>query len=71
MKRIYYNRVFQGFYPVGAAAIVIAQNQSQAATLLQIKLESMGLNQIIYAKDMIEVNPYGIEQVIILADGNY
>jgi hypothetical protein len=66
---IFTNNKFQGFYPVGNAAIVQADNKIEAAQLLQIELKEFGLDQIVDPDHMECLPP--TKKVLILCDGNY
>lgn len=61
---------FEGFYPVGVAAVVIADDHDEAARILNKKLGESGL-----AKN--SAMPCDMElltdekQAVILCDGNY
>ena len=68
--KVFTNKTFDGFYPVGSAAVVIADNKEEAAGRLSHQLNHMGMLQSINPDDMIEVN-VDSAKVIILCDGNY
>lgn len=68
--KVYYNNTFDGHYPVGTSAIVIAKDQVEAAEKLAARLRERGLKQSITWSRMIEVDTTG-RQVIILQDGDY
>ena len=70
MSKIFTCKTFEGYYPVGTAAIVCAKNASQAAEKINAKLKSNGLPGDALTKDMIEFPADG-EIVRILCDGNY
>lgn len=59
---------FDGHYPVGTAAVIIAKDFDEARELLRIELEghSLDSSQSLELEE-IEVKP----QAIILCDGNY
>jgi len=63
---------FKGHYPVGVAAVVVAETAEQAAFYLGEILESRGLEQpeAIDPDDMQEL-PLEDGQYLILCDGNY
>ena len=63
------NISFVGHWPVGTAAVVHAEDERQAASLLETALEKAGLPQKIDPAMMVEI-PQG-ECAVILADGNY
>lgn len=64
-----YGARFEGHWPVGASAMVRAQNKKEAAKLLQTELESIGLPQEVTEDDMITFKRGTC--VVILDDGNY
>jgi len=68
--RVWTNRTFQGHYPVGAAAVVVADFQSDAAMLLLRKLNEIGIPQGVPPNEMIELNTE-VPSVTILRDGDY
>lgn len=62
---------FKGHWPVGTAALVIAEDMNEAARLLSDELADRGLGQIIDVKEAVEVNPSAGKGVRILLDGDY
>ena len=74
---IFTNTEFTGHWPVGCAAVVEADSADQAAMLLMLELEKVGLGQSVSAFDMQrfitreEVSCNTATGVIILNDGNY
>ncbi len=64
-----YTVEFDGYYPVGAVALVIAEDIKMAETLLNNKLQEMGLDLISY-KD-IKQQDTTTRRVDVLLDGNY
>lgn len=68
--RVYYCTNFDGYWPVGTAAIVVAKSPHKAALLLESTLEGISLGQSIDEKDMHLVGTKE-ENVLILRDGNY
>ena len=67
---IYTNNQFTGLYPVGTAALVVAQTREIAAEILNNELESRGLDGDAHAHDMVIVDAEHVG-VTILCDGNY
>ena len=67
---VYTNITFTGHWPVGTAAVVVANTQEQAAFLLEEELEKIGLKQKIDPKEMERISTYR-PKTIILQDGNY
>lgn len=68
----YYKVNFEGYWPVGAGAIVIARDRGHARRLLMNELEKMGLDKknSDIPLDAFELIPHAIG-VHILNDGNY
>lgn len=60
---------FEGHYPVGAAAVVVAENNIHAAQLLNVELEKERLKPVI-AQDMIELDTDG-PRAVVLCNGDY
>lgn len=63
---------FEGHYPVGAAAVVVARDEKKAKELLDLELRTQGLElgdatltEICMASSTTE------PVVLVLADGNY
>ncbi len=70
-QRIYLCTKFSGHYPVGCAAVVIADNAEIAAEILNGELRSNhGLNGDATAEMMEEVHPVG-RTCYVLCDGDY
>lgn len=68
--KVYACKGFDGHYPVGTSAVIVANDEEDAKTLLESKLLSMGLPQD-REPDRIEEIDLRWSQVIILNDGNY
>jgi hypothetical protein len=68
--KVFYNTEFDGHYPVGAAALVVAKDAKSAAKLLETQLGLVGLPQHIFVNDMVEVKT-NKETTIMLNDGEY
>ncbi len=64
---VYTCKGFTGHYPVGTSAVVIANDENDAKTLLERKLAEIGLPQEV---EVTEIDKRW-SQVIILNDGNY
>ena len=62
---------FTGYYPVGSAAIVMAMNSEDAATMLNRDLRSIGLPGDADPRSMIPFPDENDRLVRILNDGNY
>ena len=68
--KIYTCNCFDGHWPVGASAVVIAENIEQATDLLSKKLFSIGLPQPIESGMLKEVDT-SRPHVVVLNDGEY
>lgn len=68
--KVFTNNEFEGHYPVGRAAVVIAPDAETAARLLEKELAAIGLEQQIDVSKMKQVSQ-GKPSVHILHDGNY
>lgn len=68
--KVYTNNKFSGHWPVGTAAVVVAESESQAAAILNAKLEELGLPGDAEQQDMSYLGTR-TESVRILCDGNY
>jgi len=70
--KVYYTDAFSGHYPIGTAAVVVAPNAEEAARLLGLHLDSIGLDQSTYPgpQDMKQAKT-GKASVIIIRDGSY
>jgi len=68
MNKIYTCNSFEGHYPVGSAAVVVAGNEYEAKSLLLATLENMGLPQKEINVTELDINK---KQVQILCDGEY
>ena len=68
--KVYTNNKFEGYWPVGSAAVVVAPSRPAAAGLLQAKLKHIGLDQGVSPTDMVEIATDDPE-AHILHDGNY
>lgn len=68
--KVFINANFRGHYPVGSAAVVVANNAQEAAQQLEEALARQGLAQSIDPKRMIRL-PTNTPTVSILVDGNY
>jgi hypothetical protein len=67
--KIFVNTTFTGFYPVGTAAVVVAENKEQAAEILSASLKELHLEPVT-AEDMIQISTKN-PGAFILCDGNY
>ncbi len=71
MKKIYTNNSFLGHWPVGTSAVVIAENATEAAYLLNEELKKHNLKSNVPENHMEEFPSNDDEKVRILQDGNY
>lgn len=67
---VYTCTTFEGHYPVGSAALVVAENKARAVKLLNEVLRGMGLPGDAKFEDVLQVDMQR-EQVDVLCDGNY
>jgi hypothetical protein len=68
MLNVYAITGFAGHWPVGTAAVVLAESREEAAGLLADALERQGLSQKIDSADFIELST---KQALVLCDGDY
>lgn len=68
--KIYVHTAFEGHYPVGVSALVVAESTTEAAMLLEGALDEQGLCQEIDPDDFVEIETDGPD-VRILNDGDY
>lgn len=66
--RIFYSTDFTGHYPVGSAAIVIAENIEEASLLIDRKLNEQDLK---FDGNLTEILFEDNPQAIILCNGDY
>lgn len=69
MLKVYTCNSFRGHWPVGSAAVVIAESEEEAAKMLEERLSEIGLKQDVDESQMIQASTE--KQVIILCDGEY
>lgn len=67
--KIWTNNKFEGHYPVGTAAVVVAQSADMAAEYLNLFLAERGLPETL--PDHFVEMPHQEGQVAILCDGDY
>lgn len=67
MLRLFYSGDFTGQWPVGTAAVVIASDEKEAASLLNDRLAEQGLS---FDGRLIEIDTTAPNAVVI-CDGNY
>lgn len=68
--KVFAHITFEGFYPVGTAAVVVANDAAQAAQLLSDELKSIRLGQEIKADEFIEIDT-DTPSALVLRDGDY
>lgn len=61
---------FKGHWPVGTAAVVVAQTAAMAAQALEEALRQQGLHQMVDPAKMERLSTYA-PSIRILNDGNY
>lgn len=70
MKKVFTHNKFKGHYPVGTAAVIVADTRVQAINLLNEKLRLRGLDGDADVDDLWEVDQ-NERSARILCDGNY
>lgn len=68
--KLFVNNNFVGFYPIGTAAIVLAESVEEAVDKLKVELEARGLNTVVTQEQFLEIN-MSESSAIVLRDGNY
>ena len=68
--KVWTNNKFSGHYPVGTAAVVIADTAGQAAVVLNDQLEGRGLGRPA-TKEQFEQLPTNRQTARVLCDGEY
>lgn len=68
--KVFYYTGFTGRYPVGTAAVVVAEDKELAIQLLENRLIGMKLTQALKPEKMIEI-PTSVRSTHILCDGDY
>ncbi len=61
---------FDGFYPVGVAAVIVAPTAEDAAEVLEFLLKKHGIPQKISSDKMVRLKTNTLGG-IVLCDGNY
>lgn len=67
--KVYVSTDFEGHWPVGSAAVVVAENESDAATLLSAELLKHGLPA--GGTFTLREVPTDKATAVVLCDGNY
>ena len=70
LYKVFTNNTFHGHWPVGSAAVVVAESAEAAAFQLEVTLALNGLYQSFKSEEMVEVD-LDIAKCYILWDGNY
>lgn len=68
--KIYVNTSFTGHYPVGTAAVIVAEAPAKAAVLLNAELMNQGLKPTAKSDEMEELN-ITVAAAHILNNGDY
>lgn len=68
--KVFTNTHFRGHYPVGTAAVVVAETVEHAAELLEKQLKAIGLPQHVLVEHMNELDTSSAS-VRVLRDGDY
>lgn len=67
--KVWYSTQFEGHWPVGCAAVVVAETREDAAIELEVQCIEHCIPQSIDPDTLIEID-LSVEQAIILNDGN-
>ncbi len=68
--KVYTCTTFEGHYPVGSAAVIVAESEEQARELLDAELKRHGLKHST-PDDALELLDTSRSQAIVLNDGDY
>lgn len=68
--RVWTNTEFPGHWPVGTAAVVVADTREQAAELLNSALEKGGLGQPAKPEQFVQL-PTNKPHAVVLCNGDY
>lgn len=68
--KVFSCKQFEGHYPVGTAAVIVAPDRFAAADMLNEGLLQVGLKDNVDPSQMVEIDP-STPAVYILLDGNY
>jgi hypothetical protein len=68
--QVWTNTEFDGYYPVGVAAVVVANTPQQAAELLNAELVKRGLTANAVPEQFTKL-PTNSPHAVVLNDGNY
>lgn len=65
--KVYYNTDFEGLWPIGVSAVVVAESETQAIDLLTEELQKRGLAYRGTMHELDRTKPHAL----ILQDGDY
>jgi hypothetical protein len=68
--KVWTNNRFEGHYPVGTAAVVVADTAEQAAEVLNNQLEQIGLQRSAVAAQFEQLSTHR-QTARVLCDGDY
>ena len=68
MRKLWMCTDFRGHWPVGTAAVILAETQDDAELKLRARLATLGLPQ---DGECLTVAPLPDDDVVVLCDGNY
>lgn len=68
MKKVFYSKDFKGVHPVGVCAIVVANDEEEARTLLKAELKAKGLPESEFTLQRVSRAEVG---AIIINNGDY
>jgi hypothetical protein len=68
--KVWTNTSFDGHYPVGTAAVVVADTATQAAELLNDELQRHGLSRSAIPRQFVRI-PTSKPFSVVLCDGDY
>lgn len=68
--KVFTSTDFEGFWPVGTAAVIIAESEEDALEALMLKLKEIGLSRQ-ERMPTVQRLPANKRRVVILDDGNY
>ena len=68
--RVWTAKGFEGHWPVGTAAVVVARDAEQAAELLEAELAEHGVPQKVDPASLVELG-LSLPKAVVLLDGNY
>lgn len=69
--KVYVTTGFRGHYPVGTAAVVVAENEEQALLMLNVELRDYGLGPTTLEDAAFHKVDTRTAKALVLNDGNY